>query len=178
MKTLVLVAYATKRGATREVAESIATTLAEEGLVVETRPAADVNELASYAGVVLGSAIHLGHLHADARWFLRRHRDELQRKPFAVFALGSRTLEREDVGGSRKQLEHELAKMPDLEPVSAAVFGAVVDPEQHHFPLNHAPKRDWNAIRTWAQAIASELSVPRTRAPHGLLAGVTTTVSM
>ncbi|MBV8080655.1 MAG: flavodoxin, partial [Actinobacteria bacterium] len=70
MKTSVLVAYATKKGSTREVAESIATTLAAQGLVVETRPAADVGDLSPYGGVVLGSSIYTGRLHADARYFL------------------------------------------------------------------------------------------------------------
>jgi len=39
MKTTVLVAYATKYGSTREVAEAIAATLSLEGLEVEIRPA-------------------------------------------------------------------------------------------------------------------------------------------
>ncbi|MBV8394856.1 MAG: flavodoxin domain-containing protein [Actinobacteria bacterium] len=182
MKTSVLVAYATKKGSTREVAESIATTLAAQGLVVETRPAADVGDLSPYGGVVLGSSIYTGRLHADARYFLRRHRHELTHKRFAVFALGPRTLEREDVANSRKQVDHELEKMPELSPLSVAVFGGVLDPEQHHFPFNHMPKtdaRDWNAIESWADAISSEISaphVPDTLTGHR--GEVTATVSM
>jgi menaquinone-dependent protoporphyrinogen oxidase len=160
MARTVLIAYASKHGSTREVAEAIAETLREHGLDVEERPASEVKALDGYGTVVLGAAIYIGHLHQDARRFLTRHRQALTRLPFAVFAMGPRTLADEDVAESRGQLDRDLAKRPELEPFSVAVFGGVVDPAKLRFPLNRMPAsdaRDWYAIRGWAEEVAAAL---------------------
>lgn len=181
MTTSVLVAYATKKGSTREVAEAVAATLEQHGLHVETRPAADVSDLDGYDGVVLGGALYTGRLHADARWFLGRHREALAKMPFAVFAMGPRTLAASDVAGSRQQLDHALAKVPEVEPVSAAIFGGVLDPAKQHFPLNRMPAcdaRDWDLICGWAEAVAVDLSAGRPAPLPGLAASLTAVSSL
>jgi menaquinone-dependent protoporphyrinogen oxidase len=153
----ILVAYATKHGSTQEVAEMIAATLAEEGVDVDVRPAASVKTIDDYEGVVLGGALYTGRWHRDARHFLVRHRKALAHHPIAVFAMGPQTLEETDVAASREQLEKALAHVPDVDPVSTAIFGGVVDPARLHFPFNHMPAsdaRDWEAIREWAATLA------------------------
>lgn len=55
----ILVAYATKKGSTREVAESIAATLGERGHAVDVRPTGDVRALDGYLGAVLGGALSI-----------------------------------------------------------------------------------------------------------------------
>jgi len=162
MNGRVLVAYATKRGSTREVAESVAATLRAEGLDAECRPAAEVEDLDGFTGVVLGGALYMGRWHADARDFLKRHRRLLTARRLAVFAMGPRTLAESDVEESRKQFDNALAMVPELEPVSVAVFGGVVDPAKLRFPFNRMPAsdaRDWDAIHTWAQDLAEKLQV-------------------
>ena len=50
--------------------------------------------------------------------------------------------------------------MPELEPVATAVFGGVFDPSQLRFPFNRMPAadaRDWDAIRAWADGLATVL---------------------
>jgi menaquinone-dependent protoporphyrinogen oxidase len=156
----VLVAYATRYGSTREVAEAVAATLGEHGLEVDLLRAAEVADLGLYDGVVLGGGLYMGRWHADARRFLRRHRVALAARPIAVFALGPMTLADDEVAQSRSQLEHALAKVAEISPVAEAVFGGVVDPERFRFPLNHLPAsdaRDWDAIRAWATDVAAEL---------------------
>jgi menaquinone-dependent protoporphyrinogen oxidase len=156
----VLVAYATKRGSTREVAEEIAASLTEQGHRASTRPADEVHELDGFDGVVLGGSLYMGRWHSDARRFLKRHREALAELPLAVFGMGPLTMEEHDVEGSRKQLDHALAKTPELEPVSVAIFGGVVDPAKLRFPLNHMPAsdaRDWPAIRAWATELGRTL---------------------
>jgi len=156
----VLVAYATKKGSTREVAEAIAARLREHGLKVETRPAAQVRDLETYDAVVIGGALYMGRWHPDARRFLRRYRKALARLPVAVFAMGPRTMEEHDVQESRQQLDRALAAVPEILPVSVAIFGGVVDPSRLRFPFSHMPAsdaRDWSAIRAWAAHLATAL---------------------
>jgi menaquinone-dependent protoporphyrinogen oxidase len=160
---MILIAYATKHGSTREVAEAVAETLREEGLDVELREAAETRTLDRYDGVVLGGALYLGRLHKDAKRFLLRHRVALAALPVAVFAMGPQTLEEKDVAESRAQLDRALADAPELEPVSVAIFGGVVDPATLRFPLNRmaaSDARDWDAIRAWARELARSLAVP------------------
>ena len=85
--TRVLVAFATRHGSTKEVADVIAATLDAEGIAVDVMPAGHVGHLHGYDGVVLGGALYTGRLHKDARRFLARHADELARRQLAVFAM-------------------------------------------------------------------------------------------
>jgi len=168
MKDAILVAYATKHGSTCEVAEAVARTLAEEGLVVEVEPAATVGDLSGYRGVVLGSSLYMGRAHPDARGFLKRHRAALSLVPLAVFGMGPLTTEDKDVAGSREQLERALAKTPEVAPFSTEIFGGVVDPAELRFPFSHmaaSDARDWEAIESWAHELAAAF---RVREPAGV----------
>jgi menaquinone-dependent protoporphyrinogen oxidase len=157
MSKPILVAYATKRESTHEVAETIAERLRTLDHEVNVWPAAEIGMLRPYGAVVLGGALYAGRWHRDARRFLAKHRDELAERPVAVFAMGPLKLEPDDVRGAREQLDRALAKEPWLEPVSVAVFGGVIDPAKLRFPLNRmeaADARDWAAIRSWADELA------------------------
>ena len=163
----VLVAYGTKAGSTREVAESIAAHLRRRLYSTDLEPAGSVTDLSDYDGVVLGGSIYMTRWHPDARRFLKRHRESLSRLPFAVFALGPLTAAAHDMESSRGQLDHALERTPDLEPVAVAVFGGVVDPRKLTFPFSHMPAsdaRDWDAIHEWADNVADlleqEVAVP------------------
>jgi menaquinone-dependent protoporphyrinogen oxidase len=83
-----LVAYATKRGSTREVAAEVARIIRQSGPEVEISPAREVKSLDRYGAVVLGGALYMGRWHKDARRLLKRYRSELASLPLAVFALG------------------------------------------------------------------------------------------
>jgi menaquinone-dependent protoporphyrinogen oxidase len=158
--TEILCAYASRHGSTREVAEAIAATLGERGIGVGVRPADAVEDVAGYDAVVVGGALYTGRWHRDARRFLARHARALAGKPLAVFAMGPRTLDAPDVRASRGQLDHALARHPELRPFTVAIFGGVVDPSQLRFPFNRMPAgdaRDWDAIRAWAQEIAAHV---------------------
>ena len=142
MPTLILVAYATKHGSTGEVAEAIAATLRRADFAVDVMPAADVHNVDAYNGVVLGGALYMGRWHRDAVRFLDRFAVALDGKVLAVYAMGPLDLDDKDVSGSRKQLDHALAKSPAAEPDSIAIFGGVLDPSEHRFPFNHLPAGD------------------------------------
>ena len=57
----ILVTVASRHDATTEVAHAIATTLTRAGVHVDERKPEEVGHLATYNGVVLGSAIYAGH---------------------------------------------------------------------------------------------------------------------
>jgi menaquinone-dependent protoporphyrinogen oxidase len=168
MELVVLVAYATRAGSTREVAEAVAAELRSHGVDARLQTACEVTDLAPYDAVVLGGALYVGRWHRDARRFLKRHRSQLDRLPLAVFALGPQSLEPDQVEQSRKQLERAVAS---VRPIATAVFGGVVDPASLPFPFNRMPAsdaRDWDAIRAWSDELVS-LLVPTAAAVEGAL---------
>lgn len=83
-----LVAYATKNGATEGIATTIADELRIHGLRVDVAPAADVGDVGGYRLVVLGSAVYLGRWRPDAVAFLRRHIDQLRGRQVRLFQSG------------------------------------------------------------------------------------------
>src|SRR5664279_6014858 len=84
----ILVAYATKNGSTREVAEAIAATLHDRGVAVDVHPARGIRgSVAGWNLAVVGAPIYSGRWHRDAHRFLKRHRDELRQIPVVVFGL-------------------------------------------------------------------------------------------
>lgn len=156
MATTALVAYATRYGSTREVADTIADTLRERGLGAEVRPAREVRSLDGYKAVVLGAALYNGRWHRT-RAPLRLHRKALLNLPVAIFALGPLSATEEAEQASRAQLDRALASVHWLTPVAVGMFGGVIDPARLRFPLNRMPKsdtRDWTAIRAFATLLA------------------------
>ncbi len=163
-----LVTYATKYGSTQEVAETIAASLRQQGIQVELLPVREVNTLSNYSEVVLGAAIYAGRWHKDARKFLRQHHATLVNLPVAIFALGPLSDDEKAWQGARAQLDQTLARFSWLTPIAVKMFGGVIDPSKLHFPFNHMPagdKRDWEAIRTWANELGTSFSSPTTLKP-------------
>jgi menaquinone-dependent protoporphyrinogen oxidase len=166
MSTAVLVGYATRYGSTREVAEAIAATLRECGLVAELQPMREVRSLAGYSALVLGAPLYMFRWHKDARRFLSRHRKAITERQVAIFALGPvhDPDDENEWHDSRAQLEKELAKYPWLAPLAVDVFGGKYDPDNLRWPINllagNEPAtdiRDWKAIRAWASELAAKL---------------------
>jgi menaquinone-dependent protoporphyrinogen oxidase len=158
MTRRILVTYGTKHGSTREVAETVAEALNGLGVDVTTRPAGEIDDLAPYAGVVIGGALYTGRWHRDSVRFLKTHRSSLESMTVAVFAIGPQTAEKHDLEASRAQLDKALERFPGIRPRAVAVFGGVIDPDALRFPFSRMPAsdaRDWEAIRAWAEEIAA-----------------------
>jgi menaquinone-dependent protoporphyrinogen oxidase len=111
MMTHVLVAYGTRYGSTREVAETVAATLGEQGMDTDVMTAREVRSLDGYDAVVLGTPLYMGALQKDVRALLEKNREALEHTPFALFALGPINAD-DGVDGSRAQLIEALAKLP------------------------------------------------------------------
>ncbi len=158
----ILVAYGTKKGSTGEVASKVAETLRKQGFETDLRPASEVKDLGSNAAVVLGGSIYMGRLHSDVQALLKRHRGELAKLPVAVFGMGPQTMEEKDVTSVRKQLDKNLGRVPEVEPMAVTIFGGVIDPAKLRFPFNRMPAsdaRDWEAITAWAESLPELLGL-------------------
>ncbi|MUN64289.1 flavodoxin [Kocuria sediminis] len=172
----VLVAYATRHGATAGIAERIAGALRGAGLPAEARPVDDVRDLAPYDAVVLGGAAYMFHWLKDATVFARRHREELADRPVWLFSSGPLGTDRVDAEGedvleaARPKEFDELTAL--LHPRGEQVFRGAYDPDAPPIGLaerltRHLPAaqeatpagdfRDWPAIDAWAEGIAAEL---------------------
>lgn len=168
MANLVLVAYATMYGSTRDVAELIASTMRSTGLDVDVREAGDVEDLSRYQAVVLGAPLITHKLHKDARRFLSRNEKRLEGLPAALFALGPCKEPHDDAEwmDCRGQLDKALADVAWLRPVSTELFGGRFDPALLKFPLNKmagsepaSDARDWDAIEAWAAELPALLGL-------------------
>lgn len=84
----VLVSYATTGGSTAEIAGWIAEELRATGLTVEVRPAAEVDDIAGYAAIVLGGAMYAAGWHLDARQFAHRFAGSAAGIPVWLFSSG------------------------------------------------------------------------------------------
>jgi menaquinone-dependent protoporphyrinogen oxidase len=163
----VLVAYATKYGSTREVAEAIATRLRERGVNIEVRAARDVDSLDGYDAVVFGGALYFFRLIREGRRFLSRHCKALSQMPVAVFGMGPIEDTDQQYVDARRHLGKSLDKNESIAPLAVTVFGGTLDPTGLRFPdANPATKnlhpvdlRDWEAIEAWADTLPETLGL-------------------
>jgi len=86
MSKRILVTYASRTGSTAGVAEVIGQTLSNPETRVDIFPITEVKDLSPYNAVVAGSAIQGGEWLPEALDFVREHRSEFSRIPFAAFS--------------------------------------------------------------------------------------------
>lgn len=159
-----LVAYATKAGATGEVAEFVAEVLGHDSADVDVMQAGEVTDVTPYKAVVLGTGVRIGQVYGDAVQFLERHQQKLTQVPVAFFIV-CMTM-REDTEENRCTVEGYLdavrEKVPQVEPVDVGLFAGELDYGKIRPPLKWVLKlmkqpegdfRDWDAIRGWAEGL-------------------------
>jgi menaquinone-dependent protoporphyrinogen oxidase len=155
----VLVAHASKHGATAEIAAAVAQVLNASGLSAACIEAEDVGTLTGYDAVVLGSAVYMKRWRPQARRFLRRHSGALATRPFWVFSSGP-------VGDPAKdnpawsEPRRTIARAVELGARDHKVFGGVAQGAMaKNVPDEYRDRRDWDEIRAWAEEIAAQLRV-------------------
>lgn len=162
----ILVAYASKRGSTREIAETVAATLRREGLGVCLERTEDVQDLEPYDAVVLGSAVYMKRWRGDARHFLKKHRKALKQRPFWVFSSGP-VGDPSDDNPEWNEPPKIAEKVEELGGRDHVVFGGCLPAEPKNFmeramvestPREHRDRRNWAEIRNWAKQIAMQLA--------------------
>lgn len=165
----VLVAYASKHGATAEIAQAIGEALNAMGLAADVRPAREVRTLDAYRAVIVGSAVQMDRWQGDAMEFVKRFERELQARPTWLFSSGP-------TGGSPEAdaLVARAAAAPEAvpPPKDIAKWAARIGARGHAtFPgkvgagvggifTKWVPKGDWRdfeAITAWARGIGTDL---------------------
>jgi len=167
MAEKILVTYASRAGATGEVADTIGQELSEAGFSVDVRQTKEVTDLSEYHAVVLGSAIYMGGWMSDATKFVEKHRETLSQMSLAIFTVSMLMVDRPE---EHQQLiaTHftESEQQPRLQPVSNEIFGGRIDYSKLPFfyrtiakmmKAEEEDRRDWDAIRTWAGELAATL---------------------
>jgi menaquinone-dependent protoporphyrinogen oxidase len=167
MDDQVLVAYATKYGATAEIAERIGEVLRQARLRTDVLRAGQVRDLTPYRAVVLGSAVYIGKWLKEAEKFLRANERALTERQVWLFSSGP-TGKGDAVDLVRGwRFPEALQSIADrIKPRDIAVFHGNADVNKLNFiekrmldtvkaPLGDF--RDWEAITSWAGAIASAL---------------------
>ena len=165
----VLVAYATKYGSTREVAEAIASALKGRGVDAVAQPAGEIRGLDGYSAVVLGTALYFFLWRGEAHRFLRRNRKALADLPVAVFGMGPIEDTPEQFTGAREHLDKGLAKHEWLRPRAVTVFGGKLEPSTLRFPDSNPAMRgmaavdlrDFDEVSAWADSLVDALRLVR-----------------
>lgn len=167
MNQPVLIAFATKYGATAEIAEKIAEILRGVGLTVDVKLADEVHDLSAYQAVVLGSAVYAGQWRKEAAEFLKNNEKALAQRPTWLFSSGP-TGEGDPVE-LMKGWRFPEALLPiaeRIQPREIVLFHGVLDMQKMNFAERllirgmKAPTgdfREWDSIEAWAQNIAQTL---------------------
>jgi menaquinone-dependent protoporphyrinogen oxidase len=163
----VLVAYASRRGSTREVAERIAARLEAYGFEVHRDPLLGREGVARFDAVVLGSPVYSGHWEDEAIGFVRRNAAVLTGRPLWTFSVGWLARHRGLVHKQSWSDAKGLAELDRLLPArehrffAGALSPAELGPLQRTaFRLaggRYGDFRDWTAIDGWSDEIARQL---------------------
>jgi menaquinone-dependent protoporphyrinogen IX oxidase len=175
----VLVAYSTWTSATRSVAEEIGKTFAVNDIEPVVSIDSDVESLAGYDFIVLGTSIHASRIARGFRKLLKNFHKELANRPTAFFVVCANMIEdnEENRAESLGWLEKTTGKYPDINPVSIGLFsGAVINDSREYNQLffvlrkiidamkekmieeyGKSDFRDWNKIRIWTQEIVDSI---------------------
>ncbi len=164
----VLVAYQSRHGSTREIAERVAESLRVYARwEVELRLAEELSTLDPYDAVVFGSPVYDGNWLPEAEAFVRDHLQALAARPLWLFSVGS-------FGDTQRVVGRLVRKEPRvigffleaLRPRSYRVFAGVIDAELwpwygrlllRLFGGRTGDNRDWLEIDRWSEYIALDL---------------------
>ncbi|MGR0220856.1 flavodoxin domain-containing protein [Agromyces sp. ZXT2-6] len=176
----VLVAYASKYGATEGIAQRLGETLRASGLEVDVSKCTDLDAASGYDAYVVGSAAYAFNWRKAARKFVEGNAEELAAKPTWLFSSGPLGTEEVDKEGNDVLKGAEPKQFAEYEelvhPRGTQVFRGAYD----HDKIRGADRiiawmpairdimpegdfREWDAIDAWASSIAQELQASSAR---------------
>ena len=155
----VLVAFGIRAGSTAAIAEVIAAELSAAGLAVDCLAGPEVQDLAPYRAVILGSGVFLPRRRSDGGGFLARHAEALTGRAVWLFCAGP-------IGDTRSSPAEPDASEPteravvavarDIGARGTAVFGYRL-PEDVSTASAAFDAEDIRRVHEWARTIATEL---------------------
>lgn len=175
----VLVAYASKAGSTKGIAEFIGEKLREHGLEAEVQPAESVEDLAPYDAFVVGSALYQFHWMKEAKQFVSRNSSDLAKRPVWLFSSGPTGTKTTDSKGRDLRETSGPKEIEELRETTDArdhrVFFGAIFPDRLKGTVGWFAKwipkedvgdfRNWKEIETWVEGIAQELH-PKNAMPN------------
>jgi menaquinone-dependent protoporphyrinogen oxidase len=173
----VLVAYASKFGSTRGVAEQVAARLGEHAGHVDILPVDQVDDVGAYDAIVLGSAVFNQRWIRGAAELLRRNVGLLGDRPVWLFSVGAFGDQHRVWGRLVRKEPKEIADFRQaIQPRGYRVFAGVIEP--HRWPVlsrlffravggHFGDNRDWAGIDAWAEGIAQALQSSADSNPAG-----------
>jgi menaquinone-dependent protoporphyrinogen oxidase len=166
--TCTLVAYATKHGATAEIAVAIGDGLRETGRMVDVLDAGEVRDIGPYDEVVIGSAVYMGKWQRDAVQFLERHERALARVPTWLFSSGpiggtadaDAKLAAVGAVSTNTPANPEVARLARrIGALGHATFPGRVGEEMNGLLERWLPRGDWrdlDAVRAWGSSLVAQ----------------------
>lgn len=173
----ILVAYASKHGATREIAERIAESLRAAGQSANALPVQEAGDLDDYEGFVIGSAAYSTHWLREATAFVMGNRELLAQRPVWLFSsgpLGAETTNAKvgDLSAVVEPTEIRGFFQAGIHPRDHRVFFGALDPGRLSLAelsclkrpatraiLPEGDFRNWAQIEEWSEGIAHEFTL-------------------
>jgi menaquinone-dependent protoporphyrinogen oxidase len=167
MAVKVLVAYGSKYGSTKEIAEKVGEVLKQEGLQVDVLSADKVKDVTDYQGIIIGSAMYIGMWRKEVKKFVKNNEKELTQKPVWIFTSGPT-----GKGDPVKQMSGWLYPqglkpvIENIKPRDITVFhgNAIVEKMSgmekwvmKRVKSETGDFRDWGMITAWAKKVAAEM---------------------
>jgi menaquinone-dependent protoporphyrinogen oxidase len=166
MPARILVAYATRKGSTAEIAGVVGKELQSAGYDVVVTEMNAVKSLEGFDAFVLGAPVYM-HKVIGMGKFAKRFREELAPKPVAIFAAGMAPVSNKP-GEVEEETKILSASITPKNPVSVALFAGKVDPAQFNFLMRRMVEaeksmvgdfRDWDAIAAWAKDLPEKMGL-------------------
>jgi menaquinone-dependent protoporphyrinogen oxidase len=165
----VLVTAASRHGATAAIAERIAETLMDAGLIAVVLPPEAVGDVDAYDAVVLGSGVYAGHWLDPAKKLAERQAASLLARPVWLFSSGP-------IGEPLRPEGDPADVVPIVErlrPRGHRVFGGFIDSTKlglgeraivRIVGAGSGDHRPWADIEAWAAEIATALTTQQVAA--------------
>jgi menaquinone-dependent protoporphyrinogen oxidase len=176
----VLVAFASKAGSTKGIAEFIGEKLRERGVSAEVLEASAVRGPEDYDAFVVGSAIYMFHWMKEAKRFVLKNRAVLAGRPVWLFSSGPVGIQKTDSKG-RDVRDVSVSGPKEIDELMEAVnphdhrvfFGALYGDrvggamgltyrlmrrsKSVRESMPDGDYRDWKEIEIWANEVADAL---------------------